>query len=97
MTAVGKIVLNINHAGVWVLACSYYLGDGYNLSSLKRANAKIALKSCILNLRRNPSAGLYLILASLEVSGAEISDYNSRPSPNLLNGSWAQPGEPLTV
>lgn len=54
MTAVGKIVLNINRAGVRVLAGFYYLGDEYNLSSLKWTNTKIELKNCILNLRRAP-------------------------------------------
>lgn len=99
MTAMGKTVLKINHAGVRVLACFYYLGDGYNLSSLKWTNTKIELRSGILDLRKTTvnSVELYLIGASLEVRGAEISGYNYKPSPNLLNESRAQPGEPSTV
>jgi len=52
MTAVGKIVLSINHAGVRVLACFYYLGDGYNLSSWKWTSTKMEFKKCVLNLRK---------------------------------------------
>lgn len=53
------------------------------------------LKNVFLIWEKQPSVDLYLVLAPLQVRGAEISGY--KPSPNLLNEGQAQPGEPLTV